>query len=140
MADKASKQADRDKEYEEQFAEKKTAFESSGDATESLKALLNNPPLKASNKSIKEETFEMIIKSLGKVSNYKKLLEDLGEDNSLVLIMYCYKAFELQHRMEEKITSIMNHVKLLNFLNESFQVFYSTGIARTGFERGDLWD
>lgn len=84
----------------------------------------------------------MVLKTMAKISGSKHvdLIKSLGEDKAVELIKYCYKAFELVHRKESEVVEVINYPKLMDYLNTSFKAFYTAGIARTGFERGDLYD
>ena len=84
----------------------------------------------------------MVVKTFAKVkpTQLEDLIKKLGEDKSVDLLKYCYKSFELVHKGDEKIITDVNFQLMLNYLNVTSEVFGSIGIARTGFERGDLYE
>ena len=68
------------------------------------------------------------------------MITKLGEDKAIDLLKYCYKAFELVHKGNEEVTTAISFSLLLNYLNATTEEFGSIGIARTGFERGDVYE
>ena len=137
----AKKQAEKEAEYSTEFEEKKSAATGGADPTEQLSVLLKNPPLKSENDELKQATFMYILKAFNKVSSSKhdETMEALGEDLAINLLMYCFKAMELIHEKEEKVLAEVNMPKLLSYINVSFARFHASGIARTGFARGEVW-
>ena len=82
------------------------------------------------------------MKSFNKIStkDQEELIKSLGEDKAISLLKYCYKSMELFHREEKSIIEICSTQKILNFVNTAFKDYYTAGIMRTAFERGDLYD
>ena len=124
------------------FDTKKSAFKSASDSVEALNSLLEDPPFKSSNKALKQETFMMVMKTFTKMkgSELPKLIEKLGEDKAIDMLKYWYKAFELVHKGNQDVIDAISFPLCLNYLNATTEVFGSIGVARTGFERGDLYE
>ena len=140
---KAEKQAKQDKVYEKAYEAKKEEFKkSSSDPVGLLDTLLDKPPFKASSLELKQDTFKMVIKTLCKLktSEIEAAIEKLGEDKAIDLMKYWYKAFEMVHKGEQAVIEILNFAVLLNYINMTSDKYPSIGIARTGFERGDLYE
>ena len=140
---KEDKQKKIEQKYEKSYNKKVEEFKSTKiDALSLLNILLDNPPFKSQNLELKQDTFLMVIKTFAKVkpTQLEELVSNLGEDKSVDLLKYCYKSFELVHKGEEKVIQDVNFQLMLNYLNTTSEIFGSIGIARTGFERGDLYE
>ncbi|CAI2382853.1 unnamed protein product [Moneuplotes crassus] len=141
--DKSDKEKKIEAKLEKAFAKKQEAFrKGSSEPADLLSLLLDDLPFKSTNKSMKMETFAMVFKTFKKikVGDLTQLTETLGEDKSIDLLKYCFKAFELVHRQDQDVIEMISFPLCLNYLNVTSEQFGSIGIARTGFERGDLYD
>lgn len=78
--------------------------------------------------------------SFGKLPTaYDKAIDALGEEFSTTLLQYVFKAMELWHLEEKKVTEITNSTNLVSYTNAVIEKFRTRAIMRVGAEREDLW-
>ena len=79
----------------------------------------------------------MVVKQVSKLSasKHKKLISDLGEDDAITLLKYCFRTMQVvSDKASEEVIAEANLPKMLSYVNSCCEEFASAGIARTGFE------